>query len=154
VVRGSAKDSCQRVMIGVDVGTPATGPEALAFAFEEAARRDADVYAFYAWEDPAVLYAYGSQIFMHEQREAALKRYREALADVLAPWQERYPDVRVTSEALAGVPAPLLVEATGLADLVVIGGRARDGGDGMRVGAIAHTVLHHAHCPVAVVPEH
>lgn len=65
-----------------------------------------------------------------------------------------FPTVPVISDVVAGPPAKLLVEATELADLVVIGGRAHERRDGMRVGAIAHPVLHHASCPVAVVAEH
>jgi nucleotide-binding universal stress UspA family protein len=155
VVRGDSEHTTGRVMVGIDVDDPATGPEVLEFAFDEAARRKARLYAFYAWEDPAVLYAYGSQIFLQDQRVSALKRGREELAAVLGPWQQLHPDVKVSGEVLAGVPAKLLVESTQLADLVVLGGRVRhDGHTGMRLGAIAHTVLHHAACPVAIVPEH
>ncbi|GAA2038478.1 universal stress protein [Catenulispora yoronensis] len=158
VVRGDQDEPAGRVMVGVDIDDlngSATGPEVLEFAFDEAQRRDADLYAFYAWEDPSVLYAYGSQVFMNEQREAALERGRERLAAALYPWQQLCPEVKVASEVLAGLPAKLLVEATRMADVVVIGGRVRrDDQEGMRVGAIAHTVLHHAACPVAIVPEH
>ena len=155
VARGSGERTTQRVMLGLDVGEdPRTGPEVLEFAFQEADRRHANLYAFHAWEDPTELYAYGAKIFTPAQHTAALKRAREKLDAALAPWQQMFPDVPVAAEALAGLPAKLLVEATDLADLVVIGGRTRDGRDGMRVGAIAHTVLHHAHCPVAIVPEH
>ena len=155
VARGSGERTTQRVMLGLDVGEdPRTGPEVLEFAFQEADRRHAKLYAFHAWEDPTELYAYGAKIFTPAQHTAALKRAREKLDAALAPWRQMFPDVPVAAEALAGLPAKLLVEATDLADLVVIGGRTRDGRDGMRVGAIAHTVLHHAHCPVAIVPEH
>jgi nucleotide-binding universal stress UspA family protein len=59
------------------------------------------------------------------------------------------------SEVLAGSPGRLLVESTELVDLLVVGGRARDDGRaGMRIGPLTHTVLHHARCPVVVVPEH
>ncbi|NUR24449.1 MAG: universal stress protein [Catenulispora sp.] len=154
VVRGHGEKATGRVMVGVDLDTPATGAPVLEFAFAEAAGRSADVYAFYAWEDPTVLYAYGAQLLSHDQQLAALKRGREALAAALEPFKAKYPQVSVTSEVLAGLPSRLLVESTELADLLVIGGRPHSGGtDGMRVGAIAHTVLHHAHCPVAVVPE-
>jgi nucleotide-binding universal stress UspA family protein len=156
VVRGDRDQAVNRVMVGLDVaGDPATGPEVLEFAFVEAARRTAALHAFSVWEDPLLLYAYGSGLFAHDQRETALEHSRERLTAMLAPWKEMHPQLTVSGEVLAGLPAKLLVQATGLADLVVIGGRARDDGeDGMRVGAIAHTVLHHARCQVAVVPEH
>jgi nucleotide-binding universal stress UspA family protein len=155
VVRGEGPHTTGRVMVGVDVDDPVTGPDVLGFAFEEASRRGADLYAFFAWEDPAVLYAYGSSVYMQDQRMTALKRSRAGLDQALAPWIAKYPELRVAGEVLTGVPATLLVEATQLSDLVVVGAKRRgDGHDGMRVGALAHTLLHHAHCPVAVVPEH
>lgn len=153
VVRGAGKRPEQRVMVGVDVDDPATGPEVLAFAFDEAVRRHADLYAFYAWEDPSILYAYGTHSFAVSHRREALKLGRKGLEAILEPWKAKHPQVNVSYEALPGLPAKLLVESTELVSLVVIGGKARGGGDGMRVGSIAHTVLHHAHCPVAIVPE-
>ena len=154
VVRGETDPDTQRVMIGIDVDDPAAGSAVLDFAFDEAARRHADVYAFHAWEDPSFLYASGGQVFMHQQRAASLKRTTEALTAALDPWQDKYPDLVVTGQVLAGPPAKLLVESTRLVDLLVIGGKPRrDGHDGMRVGSLAHTVLHHAHCPVVIVPE-
>jgi len=155
VARGSYEPNKQRVMLGIDVHQdPRTGPEVLEFAFKEAARRKAGLHAFYAWEDPANSYAYGAKIFAHADHAAALERGREKLEAALAPWQEMFPEVPVTSDVLAGLPARLMVEATELADLLVIGGGTDEGRDGMLVGAIAHTVLHHASCPVAIVPEH
>ncbi|NUP51688.1 MAG: universal stress protein [Catenulispora sp.] len=153
VVRAAPKHPEQRVMVGVDVGDPATGPEVLAFAFEEAARRNGGLYAFYAWEDPSVLYAYGTHSFAVSHRREALKAARKDLEGILEPWKAKHPQVPVSYEALAGLPAKLLVESTELVSLVVIGGKARGNRDGMRIGSIAHTVLHHAHCPVAIVPE-
>lgn len=155
VVRGDRDHATNRVMVGIDVNAPATGSEVVEFAFAEAARRHADVYAFYAWEDPSLLYAYGSEVFTQDQRTMALNHGHEELDAALEPGRRLHPRVEFSSEVLAGLPAKLLVEATRLADLVVIGGRARpDGHGGMRIGSIAHTVLHHADCPVAVVPQH
>lgn len=155
VARGSCERTTQRIILGLDVDPDSrTGPEVLEFAFKEASARHAALYAFHAWEDPAELYAYGAKFFTQAQHAVALQHAREKLEAVLAPWQQMFPEVQVASEALAGLPSRLLVEATELTDLVIIGGRARQDGHGMRVGAIAHTVLHHARCPVAIVPEH
>nr|WP_318216996.1 universal stress protein [Streptomyces sp. SCL15-6] len=46
----------------------------------------------------------------------------------------------------------MLLNASNEADLLVIGRRS-SGRSGPRLGPVAHTVLHHAVCPVAVVPE-
>ena len=155
VVRGEADPRTRRVMIGVDIDDPTSGPDMIALAFEEAGWRGADVYAFYAWEDPTFLYASAGDSILRERRAEALEDRRQRLDAVLAPWRDKYPELSVTSEVLAGSPAKLLVESTELVDLLVVGGKAREKGhEGMRIGALTHTVLHHAHCPVAVVPEH
>ncbi|MGJ5950066.1 universal stress protein [Streptomyces neyagawaensis] len=39
------------------------------------------------------------------------------------------------------------------ADLLVVGGRGRQGHLGLRLGLINHAVPHHVPCPVAVVPR-
>ena len=88
VARGDNGRNAQRVMLGIDVHQdPRTGPEVLEFAFLEAARRHAGLYAFYAWENPAELYAYGAKIFAHADHAAVLTRGREKLEAALAPWQ-------------------------------------------------------------------
>ena len=154
VVRGDADPGTRRVMIGVDIDDPVSGPDLIGFAFEEADRRGADVRAFYAWEDPTFLYLDTAESLLRERRAEVLDARRRRLAAVLAPWQDKYPELVVHSEVLVGPPAKLLVESTALVDLLVVGGKAREKGhEGMRIGALTHTVLHHAHCPVAVVPE-
>lgn len=142
------------VMVGIDLAEPATGPAVLEFAFAEAARRNARLYAFYAWEDAALLHSYGAKIAMPDPRLATAEQGRKMLAAALEPFEQRYPQVTVTADVLAGMAGKLLVESTELVDLLVIGGRPHsEEAGGMQVGAIARTLLHHAHCAVALVPD-
>jgi nucleotide-binding universal stress UspA family protein len=39
------------------------------------------------------------------------------------------------------------------AQLMVVGRRVRHSAVGGRIGSVAHAVIHHAPCPVAVVPH-
>jgi len=77
-------------------------------------------------------------------------RAEAALTRSLEPWRDKYPDVVAEHELSGGDPATVLVDATAHADLIVVGARRRGGG--VRLGPIAHTLLRHADCSVAVVP--
>jgi nucleotide-binding universal stress UspA family protein len=122
---------------------------ALGFAFEEAQRRQARLQVSYAW-----------QIFLPrrgggqaEDARRGAPQAAEWLSGLTAPWRERYPAVDVAEDAVHASPSKILVGASARADLVVLG---RDvGPDSGNAGAasLAHAMLSHAHCPVAIVPE-
>ena len=76
---------------------------------------------------------------------------REVLADRLAGWAEKYPDVTVRRLVARDRPARALVEESGRAQLVVVGSRGRGGISGLLLGSVSQALLHHAACPVAVV---
>ncbi|MGW2853670.1 universal stress protein, partial [Streptomyces sp. NPDC001215] len=63
----------------------------------------------------------------------------------------RYPDVTVRQEVLSGETREVLIEASSGAQLMVVGARGHGGLSGMLLGSVSQAVLHHAHCPVAVV---
>jgi nucleotide-binding universal stress UspA family protein len=154
VVRGDPAPGTGRIMVGVDLDDPRGSTDILGFAFAEAAARKADVYVVHIWDDPASLYL-ASGSYLHEVFAAIAASHRQGLESLLEPWKTKYPDIAVSSQAFPGSPNRRLVDSTRLVDVLVIGASARtEGHAGMRVGALAHTVLHHAHCPVIVVPEH
>lgn len=70
----------------------------------------------------------------------------------LRPFTERYPDVTVAPTVVPADAAGRLVEGSRGADLVVVGRHRRHRVASLLMGSVAHAVLHHAHCPVAVVP--
>lgn len=123
------------VVVGVDAS--ATAQLAVGFGFEEASWHGAPLTAVHA-------YAGQQETDYVEER---------LLAEALAGWQERYPDVAVTRALDHGaVPATLLSYAA-KAHMVVVGARGRGGFRGLLVGSTSQAILHHAPCPVVVVHE-
>ncbi|BEK89441.1 universal stress protein [Nocardia seriolae] len=135
------------VVVGVD-GSP-TGEAAIAAAFAEAAERDAELVAVHVWSDwDAGKFAGGSSrdsLAEIDDIETAI------LAERLAGWREKYPEVEVTREVYVASPARQLLELSKHAQLVVVGNRGRGGFTGMLLGSTAHSLVQHAHCSVMVV---
>jgi nucleotide-binding universal stress UspA family protein len=53
---------------------------------------------------------------------------------------------------ITGHPAEHILRLAADASLIVIGARGRGGFTGMLIGSVSQTVLHHADCPVAIIP--
>lgn len=141
VARGRP-DPTGEVLVGID-GAPASDP-AVGFAFEEAALRGAPLTAWHAWDRPPADGPAGASEW--ESTEARL------LAEALAGWHDRYPDVVVRRRLVHARTRRALVAATERAQLVVVGTRGRGGVAGLLRGSVSQAVLHHAACPVAIVP--
>ena len=71
--------------------------------------------------------------------------------EAIARWAEKFPNVHVRTHVMQGRPADVLVDASEGAELVVVGSRGRGGFRGLLLGSVSRSVLHRAHCPVAVV---
>ncbi|MFF3332535.1 universal stress protein [Streptomyces sp. NPDC002888] len=134
-------------------GDPDDSAAALRFAFETAAARGATVRAVRAWTLPPVFaYSPGSLKMLDEA--GGLEPYeKKALAAAVQPWRERFPDVPVVEHVEMGSAGQVLLSEAGRAQLMVVGRRAHRTAVGARIGSVAHGVLHHADCPVAVVPH-
>ncbi|WP_067176489.1 universal stress protein [Microtetraspora niveoalba] len=123
------------VVVGVD-DSPQSG-RALGFALEEAALRHADVLAVHAWgEDEG------------PPREVGARFQR-----IVAPWCEKYPQVRVSTSFAERPAAEALLSAGEDAALLVIGNRGHREPARVTLGVVTQAVLHDALCPVAVVPQ-
>ncbi|WP_448628132.1 universal stress protein [Geodermatophilus sp. URMC 64] len=139
VVRGR-----RSVVVGVE-GRP--GDEGvLAFAFAEAAARRTDLVAVHAWQDAVLETALRTAAPLVDW--AAVRADEErVLAEALAGWRDKEPDVEVREVVVRDRPARALVAAAMTAELLVAGHRARH-----RPASTTSAVLHRATCPVAVVP--
>ncbi|BBZ12786.1 universal stress protein [Mycobacterium branderi] len=132
------------ILLGID-GSPAS-EAATALAFEEASRRGVELLALHAWSDDNGLLAILGRGW--EDRET---QGHEVLAERLAGWQERYPDVRVERRLVPDAPARCLLDESEHAQLVVVGSHGRGGFSGMLLGSVSSAVAHAAKVPVIVV---
>ena len=139
----------QEIAVGVD-GPPAA-ESTLAFAFEEAALRGARLRAVHVWSDPGTGLA-GMTPLVYDPEQIAGEQTRR-LNEMLAPWRDKNPDVQVVTEVVHGRPVRILAGVSARADLLVVGTRGLGGFTGLMLGSVSHGLLHHAHCPLAVVPS-
>lgn len=133
-------------------GTPEDSAGVLGFAFEAASVRGVPLRAVRAWSLPPV-YTWSASLALADASGGLEPFERKALQEALAPWRDRFPDVQVTEHVEMGSAGQVLVEESAEAQLMVVGRRARRAPIGTRIGSAAHAVLHHARCPVAVVPH-
>lgn len=147
VARGAAP-ARRPVLVGLDEA--ADGDGAVGSAFDQAAARGVGLVAVRAWQPPPVPYRsdtppppYDVERLQGVQRDLAER--------AVAAWREKYPDVPVTVRLLPGTGAHALITASQEAQLVVVGCRGRGGFRGLPLGSVASQLIHHAHCPVAMV---
>ncbi|PWU49236.1 universal stress protein UspA [Micromonospora globispora] len=136
------------VVVGVDGSALST--EAVGFAFAEAAQRGTDLVAVHAWLYPTPVGPGDIAPLVYDPDELKAEETR-VLAESLAGWSERYPEVRVHQRLVAGPPARVLTEESTGAQLTVVGAQGRGAFTGMLLGSVSHALLHHARSPLAIV---
>ncbi len=75
------------------------------------------------------------------------------VTDVVDAAHAAHPDLVITSKVVEGRPAPVLIEASEGADLLVVGNRGHSELVGMLLGSVSEHCVKNAHCPVVVVRE-
>jgi nucleotide-binding universal stress UspA family protein len=133
------------VVLGID-GSPAS-ELATAIAFDEASRRGVGLIALHAWCDADVSDV--PNIEWSAQQAVG----EEALAERLAGWQERYPDVVVDRRIVFDRPARRLLDAAESSQLVVVGSHGRGGFSGMLLGSVSTAVAQEVDIPVIVARQ-
>ncbi len=130
------------VLVGID-GSPAS-ELATAIAFDEASRRGVELTALHTWSEVEDFELPGVDW-------AGVKAEAEnSLAEGLAGWQERYPDVTVHRLVVGDRPARQLIERSESAQLVVVGSHGLGGLTGALMGSVSNAVVHAVHTPVIV----
>lgn len=136
------------VVVGIDGS--ALSREALGYAFEQASLRGTRLVVILAWWiefiDGVVVTSPGSPEWRRLEDQLRL-----TVAETMAGWEEKYPDVVVDERIEHARPADALSAASDGATLVVVGARGRGGFRGLVLGSVSHAVLHRSSSPVAVV---
>jgi nucleotide-binding universal stress UspA family protein len=140
------------IVVGVDGSHDST--RALEWALREGALQGAPVTVLTVHVVPASPWTGNPVILAGDPaaHEKALKAAEELAAEVTG----RLGGSRlasVTVRAVTGYPAKELIDASGDADLVVVGSRGSGGFAKLLVGSVSSQVVAHAHCPVVVVPS-
>ncbi|WP_406728545.1 universal stress protein [Streptomyces sp. GD-15H] len=153
VVRGSPEHRAGRfgrVVVGVEDGQGSDA--AVEFACREAHVRRCELVAVHAWSAPL-----GALAEPLPGPWYALETHRrppaQVLDDALRGPAKQYPDTTVTRRVVEGAARRALWEAAAGADLLVVGAGRRHARPGLQLGLINHALLHHAPCPVVVVPQ-
>jgi nucleotide-binding universal stress UspA family protein len=140
------------IVVGVDGSAPAQ--RALEFAAEEAVFRGARLHIISVWEIPPAVYGGGFTPALDQEALEAFRAHAESVVqDALEHVKQRHPDCRVEGATAEGQPAEMLLEEARNAGLIVVGNRGRGGFASLLLGSVSQQVVHHAPCPVVVVPH-
>lgn len=137
--------AAERIVVGIDGST--SSKAALAWAANYAKLTGLPITAVTVWSFPL---SWGwsppwPQDFDPEQNA------REVLEQVISEVLGSGPGVDVEALVLEGHPAPLLVDQSRSAELVVVGSRGHGEFFGMLLGSVSEFLATHGHCPVVIV---
>lgn len=133
-----------RIVAGID-GSPSS-LAALEWAARQADLTDSTLEVVMTWEWPSSL-GWAMPVPEDFDPEADVRR---ALEGAVESVRVDHPDLRIEARVLGGHPAPVLVEASKGADLLVVGSRGHGEFVGMVIGSVSEHCAAHAHCPVLV----
>ncbi|MFF0431476.1 universal stress protein [Streptomyces sp. NPDC004327] len=122
----------------------------LLLAAAEAEARKADLRLISVWN---VFSHIGRVATMLDDLDGFARQRVRATKELADRVREVYPGLNVDHHVETGTSAPgILIEASGRTDLLVMGRGRRPLGVGPSLGRVAHALIHHAHCPVEIVP--
>ncbi|MEZ0089252.1 universal stress protein [Streptacidiphilus sp. EB129] len=138
---------------GVTVGLHGQEPndEVLSFAFETCLRRRLPLRAVHTWSYPLIRLSGRLAPPVYERGHVEAEQAR-LVAELLAGWREKYPQVPVEEDIVRAGPAKHLVTLSEHQQLLVVGRHGTPEGPVGRLGSVSQAVVQHARCPVAVIP--
>lgn len=140
------------IVVGIDESTGAQ--RALEWALEEAVVHRRTVRLVHAIPPIQSLYPYGmgDLAWLEDVNAQAEQAGRELLDSALAEAGGAPGGVPVERVARFGPAADVLIEESRGKALLVVGSRGRGGFTGLLLGSVSQQVVHHADCPVVVIP--
>jgi nucleotide-binding universal stress UspA family protein len=136
-----------RIVVGVDGS--ASSMTALGWGAEQAFLLGAELELVTAWEWPM---NYGAPVLLPDDfspEKDAMALLDDAEGDV----HRRHPEVRVRKTVREGHPAPILIEVSKGATLLIVGSRGHGAFVGMVLGSVSEHCVTQAKCPVLVVRD-
>ncbi len=141
----------RRIVVGID-GSPAAAA-ALDWALETAELIGAEVEVVHVYEI-GLAWIDGYQPDIARWEEEAAGAARRVLDGAVDHALVAHHSVNVARTVVEGPPARTLIDCAKDADLLVVGARGRGGLPGLLIGSVSNQCVHHAPCPVVVVPPH
>jgi nucleotide-binding universal stress UspA family protein len=133
------------IVVGID--RSAKDEDVLTYAFARARDLGVPLIVVHAWQLPTIY------VWSADDVKEWMDEVTAELKAALEPWKEKYPEVDTMFLPQDANAAMAIVDAAAIAQLVVLGrhtGPRHLGG--FHIGSTTRSVLHHAHCPVAVIP--
>jgi len=137
---------------GIIVGVDGSGDSnvAVRWAAREAAMRKARLTLVHAIEMPRPLW---SAAELRDLYEADARGILEDAAADVADFAKGVKPGEVDRQTFSARPAPTLIDMSKDADLVVVGARGLGAVGRLLLGSVSTALVHHAHCPVSVIPQ-
>ena len=137
----------RRVIVGVDGSD--SSQRALAWALEEARRREAPLTVVHAWSPPYV----GGLVAPAFDADTYERAGHAVVDTVLSATDTAGLAFPLERRVVCGPAGPTILDVAADASLIVVGARGRGGFKGLLLGSVSHHVTHHATCPVVVIPH-
>jgi nucleotide-binding universal stress UspA family protein len=139
-----AAQASGRIVVGIDGSAAST--DALRWAARQAELTGSPLEVIMTWEWPASL---GWSVPIPDDYDPETD-VRQVLDAAIEAGLAEHPGVKADPRVVNGHPAPILVDASKGADLLVIGSRGHGEFVGMLLGSVSEFCTTNAHCPVLV----
>jgi nucleotide-binding universal stress UspA family protein len=149
VIDGHTGIGLRGVGVGIDGSSAASSALDAAFAEAEVRRVPLQIILAYQAELDMFAGAADYEVALAEWRDGAALR----MAETVAGWRERYPDVVVEHSLVRSHPIDALIDASHDLELLVVGINGSGAMSGLILGTVARAVVASSACPVALVHQ-